>query len=207
MDILGTYKRQIAIILVLMVVTYVIRLLWWNALQDVRPPIGWAVVMFCIVGTPIIAFISLIVVGFTYSRRKQLEAWLTCRNFIVGFIAIVLTMIFPLPEPRPLPELQHFEKYHASYDYVVELARTGGLDDSSRDFCKRPPPDLIYVSEGGCVYINSFNDGLKVEFQPIDKTHYKIIYIENDSDITHCGHRAHIAEKLDEHWYACWQEW
>lgn len=206
MDIPDIYKRQIILILVLTVVTYVIRLVWWNTVQDIRP-IGWFIVMLCIVGTPIIAFISSIVVGFTYSRRKQLEVWLTCRNFIVGFIAIVFTMLFPLPEPRPLIESQHFEKYRASYDYVVELARTGELDDSSRNFCKQPPSDLTYVSEGGCVYINSFNNGLKVEFQPIDKTHYKIIYIENDSDIIHCGHRAHIAEKLDEQWYACWQEW
>jgi len=176
-------------------------------LLGVRPPIGLAVVIFCIISMPFCGIASIAFIGLVYKYRNKLSVWLTCFNVIVGVMSIVITMFIPLPKAPPSIEAERFAKYRASYFHVMRLAKAGDLDDTSSNFCKQPPPELVYVSEGGCIFINSFNDGLKVEFQPIDKIYYKIIYIENDTDITHCGHRAHIAEKLEDQWYLCWQEW
>jgi len=196
-------KRLLPIVL-LIIGLYVVRILWWQYLTELRKPFGFAWIF--VLGIPFgimvlfVGSVFLIVVGLSLYRTD------TVYQSMFALIGAFLVLHLPLPEPTPLPEVIHFQTYRDDYEATIDLIRNSGLEKSSTDYCKHPPHELKHVSEGGCISNSQYNDGLKVTMTPIDKFYYSIIYIENDNNITQCGHRYHIAKKLDEHWYLCWRE-
>jgi len=184
---------------------YGVRLVWWDYMNDLRAPLG--LMVFFVIPIPF-GILSLIVgIILTIVMIVSLKYTNNSLPSIFLLTGIILTMFLPLPKTPPLPETLHFLEYRADYEIVIDLARTGQLDDSSTNYCKHPPLAYQHVSGGGCISIDHYNDGLKVQFIPIEKFYYSIIYIENDKDITSCGHRFYIAEKLNDHWYLCFENY
>lgn len=184
---------------------YGVRLWWWAYLDDLRKPLGPAAIGIIIpLGT--VALTVCIIIGITIALSIHLSKSMIPTSILMFGIAVIL--LLPLPESQKvLPETQHFLQYRADYEYILDLARSGQLDDSSENYCKYPPESYKHVSEAGCIHIDAYN-GFVVKFNPIEPFYHPVVYIENDGLEDPCpDDDLHLEEKLDDHWYVCWREW
>ncbi|MAU13529.1 MAG: hypothetical protein CL607_27170 [Anaerolineaceae bacterium] len=199
--------KRIDILVIAIVILGIARLVWTLMMNDIRPP--WVAVQMCF---PILFIVPIVFLSLGGMASVALidgrEIFEVLGLLMVAFFVVAA---LPMPERELLPETLHFQEHRSEYEAVVQLARNGSLESGQPD-CPAgylPPEEYAHVSEAACMGVSqSDTEGLKVQFSPLDHTHYHVVvYSEPDKRIRECPGNYYIEEVIDDNWTVCFQDW
>ena len=200
--------KHYAPMLPLIVGFYGVRLLWWDYSYGefrIRPPLILVqvlinLVVLGLVGLAIATILALVILISLRLSKSSFPSGLL-------LIGIFLMMLLPLPEPPPLPETAHFLAYRADYEHVLQLIQSKNANDTRPNYCTYPPSEFQHISLTECIDVSNSDSGFFVRFNSLDPYYNPIVYIESDEEINYCLYDFYIEEKIDDHWYVCFEDW